>query len=85
MWATSPSSGIFRLPQKRRHGANANKQNKERIGRLLKMHANNREEVKEVYAGDIVAAVGLKNLATGDSLCDLKKPGDSGEPAYPSR
>ncbi|KMY65590.1 elongation factor G [Desulfocarbo indianensis] len=53
---------------------NANKQNKERIGRLLKMHANQREEVKEVYAGDIVAAVGLKNVATGDSLCDLKDP-----------
>ena len=53
---------------------NANKQNKERIGRLLKMHANNREEVKEVYAGDIVAAVGLKNVATGDSLCALKEP-----------
>ncbi len=53
---------------------NANKQNKERIGRLLKMHANQREEVKEVHAGDIVAAVGLKNVATGDSLCDLKEP-----------
>ncbi|QGY40755.1 elongation factor G [Pseudodesulfovibrio cashew] len=45
---------------------------KERIGRLLKMHANKREEIKEAYAGDIVAAVGLKNLATGDTLCDLK-------------
>lgn len=45
---------------------------KERIGRLLKMHANKREEIKEARAGDIVAAVGLKNLATGDTLCDLK-------------
>ena len=45
---------------------------KERIGRLLKMHANKREEIKEAYAGDIVAAVGLKNLATGDTLCGLK-------------
>ena len=47
---------------------------KERIGRLLKMHANNREEIKEVYAGDIVAAVGLKNTMTGDSLCALDAP-----------
>ncbi|WFS63670.1 elongation factor G [Pseudodesulfovibrio thermohalotolerans] len=46
---------------------------KERIGRLLKMHANKREEIKEAYAGDIVAAVGLKNMATGDTLCDLKR------------
>ncbi|EGB16601.1 translation elongation factor G [Pseudodesulfovibrio mercurii] len=46
---------------------------KERIGRLLKMHANKREEIKEAYAGDIVAAVGLKNVATGDTLCDLKR------------
>ncbi|WP_320176305.1 elongation factor G [Maridesulfovibrio sp.] len=45
---------------------------KERIGRLLKMHANKREEIKEAYAGDIVAAVGLKNMATGDTLCEQK-------------
>ena len=43
---------------------------KERIGRLLRMHANNREEIKEVHAGDIAAAVGLKNVTTGDTLCD---------------
>jgi elongation factor G len=42
---------------------------KERIGRLLKMHANKREEIKEAYAGDIVAAVGLKHASTGDTLC----------------
>lgn len=46
---------------------------KERIGRLLRMHANNREEIKEVHAGDIAAAVGLKNVTTGDTLCDLDK------------
>ncbi|KIX15950.1 elongation factor G [Dethiosulfatarculus sandiegensis] len=53
---------------------NGNNGKKERIGRLLKMHANNREEIKEVYAGDIVAAVGLKHTATGDSLCDPAQP-----------
>ena len=45
---------------------------KERIGRLLKMHANKREEIKEVYAGDIAAAVGLKSVSTGDTICDEK-------------
>jgi len=49
---------------------NSTRQKKERIGRLLKMHANKREEIKEVYAGDIVACVGLKNAYTGDTLCD---------------
>lgn len=46
---------------------------KERIGRLLQMHANTREEIKEVRAGDIAAAVGLKDVTTGDTLCDLNK------------
>ncbi len=46
---------------------------KERIGRLLKMHADKREEIKEAYAGDIVAAVGLKTVSTGDTLCEMKK------------
>src|SRR3972149_3303231 len=45
------------------------RQKKERIGRLLKMHANKREEIKSVYAGDIVACVGLKKAYTGDTLC----------------
>jgi len=51
---------------------NATKQRNERIGRLLKMHANKREDIKEVYAGDIAAAVGLKSVSTGDTLCDEK-------------
>ncbi len=45
---------------------------KERIGRILQMHSNNREEIKEVRAGDIAAAVGIKNITTGDTLCDVK-------------
>jgi elongation factor G len=53
---------------------NATKQKSERIGRLLKMHANKREEIKEVYAGDIAAAVGLRTVSTGDTICDEKKP-----------
>ena len=53
---------------------NSTKQRTERVGRLLKMHANKREEIKEVYAGDIAAAVGLKQISTGDTLCDEKTP-----------
>ena len=53
---------------------NSTKQRTERIGRILKMHANKREEIKEVYAGDIAAAVGLKSVSTGDTLCDEKHP-----------
>jgi elongation factor G len=53
---------------------NSTKQRTERVGRLLKMHANKREEIKEVYAGDIAAAVGLKQVSTGDTICDEKKP-----------
>ena len=53
---------------------NSTKTKRERIGRLLKMHANKREEIKEVYAGDIAAAVGLKTATTGDTLCDENKP-----------
>jgi elongation factor G len=49
---------------------NSTKDNTERIGRLLKMHANKREEIKEVWAGDIAAAVGLRNVSTGDTICD---------------
>ena len=50
------------------------RQKRERIGRLLKMHANKREDIKEVWAGDIAAAVGLKSVSTGDTICDLDKP-----------
>jgi elongation factor G len=53
---------------------NSTKDKTERIGRLLKMHANKREEIKEVNAGDIAAAVGLKSVTTGDTLCDDDKP-----------
>ena len=52
---------------------NSTKDQKERIGRLVKMHANKREDVKEVYAGDIAAAVGLKYTITGDTICDPDK------------
>ncbi|MEW6003358.1 MAG: elongation factor G [Nitrospirota bacterium] len=53
---------------------NSTKDMKERVGRLLKMHANKREEIKEVSAGDIAAVVGLRNTLTGDTLCDEKNP-----------
>ena len=53
---------------------NSTKDSKERIGRILQMHANNRTEITDVYNGDIAAAVGLKNTTTGDTLCDEKKP-----------
>ncbi len=53
---------------------NSTKNVKERVGRILQMHANHREEISEVYAGDIAAAVGLKNTTTADTLCDEKKP-----------
>jgi elongation factor G len=53
---------------------NATTGKKERVGRLLKMHANKREDIKEAYAGDIVAVVGLKNVSTGDTICALDRP-----------
>ena len=53
---------------------NSTKDTKERIGRLVKMHSNKREDVKEVYAGDIAAAVGLKSTITGDTICDPDRP-----------
>ena len=53
---------------------NANKGKKERIGRILQMHSNHREDIEKVYAGDIAAAVGLKEVTTGDTLCDMNAP-----------
>jgi elongation factor G len=52
---------------------NSTKGKKERVGRILQMHSNSREEIKEVRAGDIAAAVGLKDVTTGDTLCDPTK------------
>src|SRR5690606_10856065 len=53
---------------------NSTKGKRERIGRILQMHANHREEINTLYAGDIAAAVGLKDTTTGDTLCDEKQP-----------
>ncbi len=53
---------------------NSSKDNKERLGRILQMHANKRSDLDKVYSGDIAAAVGLKNTVTGDTLCDEKNP-----------
>ena len=53
---------------------NSSKDKKERIGRMLLMHANNREDIKEAFSGDIVAMAGLKDTRTGDTLCDMQKP-----------
>jgi elongation factor G len=56
------------------HVFNATKSQRERIGRLVQMHANKREEIKEVWAGDIAAAVGLRHVRTGDTICEEKSP-----------
>ena len=53
---------------------NSTKNTKERVGRLLKMHSNKREDIKEIYAGEICAFVGLKDTLTGDTLCSEKNP-----------
>ena len=53
---------------------NSNKGTKERVGRLLLMHANSREDIDVARTGDIVAVAGLKNIVTGETLCDEKKP-----------
>ena len=56
------------------HVLNSTKKNRERLGRILQMHANHREDIETVYSGDIAAAVGLKSTTTGDTLCDEKAP-----------
>ena len=53
---------------------NATKDKRERVGRILQMHANHRQEIEEVFSGDIAAAVGLKDTGTGDTLCDPEQP-----------
>ena len=53
---------------------NSFKERKERVGRMVQMHSNNRQEIKEVRAGDIAAAIGLKNISTGETLCDVNRP-----------
>ena len=53
---------------------NSTKGKKERVGRMMMMHSNNREEIEEAFAGDIIALAGLKDTTTGDTLCDVKEP-----------
>jgi elongation factor G len=64
-------------------GAQLDADKKERIGRMLLMHANNREDIKEAYAGDIVALAGLKDTRTGDTLCDPEQAGDPRAMEFP--
>jgi elongation factor G len=79
--ATDPFVGtltFFRVYSGKLEGGtavyNSVKMKKERVGRMVQMHSNSREEIKEVLAGDIAAAVGLKDVTTGDTLCDIDKP-----------
>jgi len=62
---------------------NVAKARKERIGRLLRMHANKREEIQEILAGDIAAAVGLRTVSTGDTICDDEQPDHPGIDRFP--
>ena len=70
---------VYSGARSRRQVLNSTKGKKERIGRMLQMHANKREEIKEVWAGDIAAAVGLKDATTGDTLCDREGPSSSSD------
>jgi elongation factor G len=68
------SAGVFRVYSGKLSAGesiyNVAKGRKERVGRLVRMHANKREDIQEILAGDICAAVGLKNVSTGDTICD---------------
>ena len=64
---------------------NSTKDKKERVGRILQMHANHREDKDAVFAGDIMAVVGLKNTTTGDTLCDPRTRSCSRRSSSPSR
>ena len=66
--------GVLRVLNTGSAVLNSTKNQKERIGRILQMHANHREDIETVYSGDIAAVVGLKNTTTGDTLCDEKHP-----------
>ena len=73
--ASSPSAAFIRACcDKGISLLNSTRDKTERVGRMVLMHANNREEIAEAYAGDIVALVGLKDTRTGDTLCDPAKP-----------
>ena len=73
--ARSPSAASIRARCESGAGLlNSTREKKERVGRMLLMHANNREDIKEAFAGDIVALAGLKDVRTGDTLCDPQKP-----------
>ena len=75
---------VLRSPDRRFHRATTPPRTaSERLGRILQMHANHREDIEEVYSGDIAAAVGLKNTTTGDTLCDEKHPDHPGVHGVP--
>ena len=74
VWPCDLHPRLFRRAQGGTYVYNSTKKTRERIGRLLRMHANKREEIESVEAGDIAACVGLKNVTTGDTLCDEDKP-----------
>ena len=76
MWASLSFFRVYSgtIECRRQRAATPPRASSERIGRILQMHANHREDIETVYAGDIAAAVGLKNTTTGDTLCDEKHP-----------
>ena len=76
---------LFRRAEVRRFGLQPDRGKKERIGRILQMHANQREEIKEILAGDIAACVGLSEVTTGETLCDPDQSSRSRRWCSPSR